>query len=87
MKEITVTIPPQTFDNGKYCGTERCYLEDALDKMGLTNSQVGGMGHAVIDKVAYVPTLPFNRNILQANFTLGIPTTIILKPIKPIINI
>lgn len=81
MNEITVTIPAQTYNSEKYIGVgQRCYLEEALDKLGYKNSVVFSSGRTLIGRDRYKPSesTPFNYIICKESFNAGKDITITL---------
>lgn len=77
-KTITVTISPQIFDIKRYYGNPRCYLEQALDNMGIEGSMVFGFGETRINKYIYTPRDLFCCDTLARNFEKGVDTEVVL---------
>lgn len=82
MSNIIVTIPVEgEFSYHKYLGMKgRCYLEEALDAEGYTNSHVGAFGCATIDGIPYKTVKRFNSEKVAIAFALKTSLIVELKP-------
>ena len=83
MGSITVTIPNQPFNKRKYLKEgdyNRCYLEEALDEAGYTNSVVLGSGITIIGNKKYKPQKHFCCYNVEENLNAGRDITVTLIP-------
>jgi hypothetical protein len=78
---ITVTIPKQPFDEGKYFGKEgqACYLREALELAGYRDVRVGDYGSTHVGTVAYEPTVHFGCDVLEKHLETEDVTVTLVK--------
>lgn len=76
--KITVIIPAQKFDEGKYMGCgQKCYLNEALEKIGI-NAMVLGHGKTIINDCVYKPLDIFNSDVVEEYFSENKDITVTL---------
>ena len=80
-ESIIVTIPAQEYNDNKYIGiSQRCYLEEALDKAGFVGATVSGDGYTRFESDDYFlrwrPVEVFNANTVKEAFNAGQAITV-----------